>query len=209
MNADVLLPDSSHLGSATVRGGQFALHFVTGSKTGFLSCLSTNAGREAKDVTVKNVRLYLSRRWRLSRKIRETRVNARPCRRLRGPYSRGRLSHFRIIQCPGAYKNQMWPGFGFAEELCTADAAKPPMHPAAAIGDGLIIGEFTCDGDRFGWKASIDGPAAGSEVLAETAPTDPCDNGRSRDLITNGSAQTSSTDQHWSVTSKLRRRSVC
>jgi hypothetical protein len=106
----------------------------------------------------------------------------------------------------------MWTGFGFAEELCTADAAKPPMHPAAAIGDGLKIGEYTFDGYRFGWKASIDGPAAGSEVLAETAPTDPCDDRRSRGLIANGSAQTPSSDQHWSVTSKPRRlivRSVC
>jgi len=91
----------------------------------------------------------------------------------------------------------MWTRFRFAEELCTAGAAKPAMHPAAAIGDGLKIGEFTFDGDRLGWKAGIDGPAAGSEVLAEAAPADPCDDGRSRDLIANGSAQASSGDQHW------------
>jgi len=90
----------------------------------------------------------------------------------------------------------MWTGFGFAEELCTADAAKPSMHPAAAIGDALKIGEFTFDGHRLGWKAGIDGPAAGAEVLAEATPTDPCDDGRSRDLIANGSAQTPSSDQH-------------
>jgi hypothetical protein len=140
---------------------------------------------------------YLSRRWRLSRKTRETRVNARPCRRSRSPYSRGGLGHFWIIQCPGAYENQVWTGFGFAEELCTADAAKPPMHPAAAIGDALKIGEFTFDGNRFAWKARIDGPAAGSEVLAEPAPTDPCDDGRSRGLKANGSAQASAGNQHW------------
>jgi len=90
----------------------------------------------------------------------------------------------------------MWTGFGFANELCTADAAKPPMHPAAAIGDGLKIGEYTFDGYRLGWKAGIDGPVAGSEVLAETAPTDPCDDRRSRGLIANGTAQTPSSDQH-------------
>jgi hypothetical protein len=92
----------------------------------------------------------------------------------------------------------VWTGFGFAEELCTADAAKPPMHPAAAIGDGLKIGEFTLDGNRLAWKTGIDGPASGSEVLAEPAPTDPCHDGRRRDLIANGSAQASAGNQQMS-----------
>jgi hypothetical protein len=91
----------------------------------------------------------------------------------------------------------MWTGFGCAKELRTADATKPPMHLAAAIGDALKIGQFTFDGYRFGQKAGIDRPAAGSEVLADTAPTYPCDDRRSRDLIANGSAQTPSSDQHW------------
>jgi hypothetical protein len=91
----------------------------------------------------------------------------------------------------------VWTAFGFAEELCTADAAKPAMHLVAAIGDALKIGEFTFDGYRLGWKAGIDGPAAGSEVLAEATPTNPCDDGRSHGLIANGSAQTPSSDQHW------------
>jgi hypothetical protein len=71
------------------------------------------------------------------------------------------------------------------------------VHLTAAIGEALKIGEFAFDGYRFGCKAGIDGPAAGSQVLAEPTPTDPCDDRRSRDLIANGSAQTPSSDQHW------------
>jgi hypothetical protein len=70
------------------------------------------------------------------------------------------------------------------------------MHLAAAIGDALKIGEFAFDGYGFGSKADIDSPAAGSQVLAEPTPTDPCDDRRSHDLIANGSAQTPSGDQH-------------
>jgi hypothetical protein len=91
----------------------------------------------------------------------------------------------------------MWAGFGFAEKLGAADATKTPMHLAAAICDALKIGEFAFDGYRVGWKASIDGSATGSEVLAETTPTDSCHDRYGSDLIANGSAQTPSSVQHW------------
>jgi hypothetical protein len=89
----------------------------------------------------------------------------------------------------------MWAGFGFAEKMRTAEAAKPPMHLAAAIGDALKIGEFAFDGYRFRWKASIDGSAAGSEVLAQTTPADACHDRCGSDLIANGSAQTPTSNQ--------------
>jgi len=92
----------------------------------------------------------------------------------------------------------MWAGFGFAEKLRTADATKPPMHLAAAISDALKIGEFAFDGYCFGWKAGIDGSAAGSEVLAQTTPADSCHDRCGSDLIANGSAQTPSSDQRGS-----------
>jgi hypothetical protein len=98
------------------------------------------------------------------------------------------MSHFRIVQCPGTYKNQMRPGFGFAKKLCTADATKPPMHSVTAISDALKIGEFTFDGDRFGRKAGIDRPAAGSEVLAETTPTHSRYDRCRTDSVTHGTA---------------------
>jgi hypothetical protein len=70
------------------------------------------------------------------------------------------------------------------------------MHFAAAIGDALKIRYFSVDSDRIGRKAGIDGPAAGSKVLTQTAPTDARDDGRGGDPIADGAAQTSSSDQH-------------
>jgi hypothetical protein len=90
----------------------------------------------------------------------------------------------------------VWPGFRRAEKLRAANAAKPPMHLAAAVGNALEIAEFAFDTERIARKAGIDSPAAGSEVLAETTPTDARDNGRSRDLIAHSPAQTPSGDHH-------------
>jgi hypothetical protein len=98
----------------------------------------------------------------------------------------------------------MRPGFGFAEKLRAAYAAKPPMHLVAAVGDALKIPEFAFDGERIDGKAGIDGPAAGSKVLADTTPTDARENGRSRDLIAHGPAQAPTGDQHDNSLRELR-----
>jgi hypothetical protein len=90
----------------------------------------------------------------------------------------------------------MWPGFRFAEELRAADSAEPSMHLIPTIRDALKIREFTFDGDRFGWKADVDRPAAGPKILTETTPTHPCDDWCGTDLVANRSTQTPSSDQH-------------
>jgi hypothetical protein len=123
---------------------------------------------------------------------------------LRRPYRGRGLRYFQVIQCSGANEHEVRPGFGFAEKLCTALAAKPPMHLVAAVGDALKIPEFAVDGERIAGKTGIDGPAAGSKVLADTTPTDARDNGRSRDLVAHGPAQAPSGDQHDNSLPELR-----
>ena len=90
----------------------------------------------------------------------------------------------------------MRTSFGFAEKMCTAGTAKPPMHVVATIGQALKIGEFTFNNDRVSFKTSVDGSATGTDILAKATPTYSRHDGGGSHLVANGAAQTSSGDQH-------------
>ena len=97
-------------------------------------------------------------RRRLTRKVLQTQVDACPSWRLCGPNSCRGLRDLRIVQCPSSDEDEMRAGFGFAEELGTANTTEPPMHLIAAIGNALKIGEIALHSHRLLWKTGIDCP---------------------------------------------------
>jgi hypothetical protein len=136
---------------------------------------------------------------RLPLDARDSLVDASPGWRRARPDCYRWTRNLGIVQRSHAHEDQVRARFGFAKQVGSTARTEPPMHHVPAVGNASIVTKIAVDGECLFWKTGVDGRAARSDVLTEPAPTGSRNDGRRRDSVTHGLAQTSTSDVHFDL----------
>src|SRR5262245_27088410 len=136
------------------------------------------------------------RRRRLYFLLRQAWIECRPARRHACPDRDFGLGDLGIVERAGAHAAHMRPRLRPGEHVRPAFRAELTVHLVAAVGDALIVAEFPLDLDLIRREEDVDRSAAGTDFLAQPAPTNPRDDRLRRDLVAHRPAQTSAGGGH-------------